>query len=151
MKIVGTQSPHVTGGQKQTKKTTEGSGDFKKLMDQAMYKDRASTVQDPKIIGGPIVEGIKPLVPTQLEPVKSAIGEIEKMLDRLDFYAEKLADESIRSHDLSPLLADMESGIKGLEEIRQNPNMPSELNDIVSDLLSTIGAEIEKFRRGDYL
>ena len=151
MKIAGTRGPHVTEVQKQTKRTAQGSGDFKKLMDQAMNKEKACVAQGPNIIGGPVVEGITPLRPSHLDPVKSAMGEIEKMLDRLDFYAEKLADESIRSDDLSPLLADMESGIKGLEEIRHNPNMPSKLNEIVSELLSTIGAEIEKFRRGDYL
>ncbi len=151
MKIVGTQGPHITESPKRAKETGNNSAGFKKVMEEVMNHAKSSTTKSPSILAGVSAQSITSLKPSCLDSINSTVSQVEVMLDRLDFYAEKLADEAIRADDLAPLMGELESDIKALEKIRANHNIPRGLDKIVSDLVVTIGAEIEKFRRGDYL
>jgi len=150
MKIIGTQGPHVTETSKQTAGSKSRKGDFKKIMEQAMNELRPNTAQAPDVMGTSMLGGLKPVGPTDSGPAKAAVIQVESMLNKLDYYANKLADHSIQISDLSPLMDDMESDIVVLEKMRSGSEIPPGLDKIVSDLVATITAEIEKFRRGDY-
>ena len=151
MKITGAHGPYVTHPSKQRTQGKSGKSEFEKIMEQAINGGRTSSTQAPNLMGVKVLEGLKPIGQIVSETTKVTVNQIESILDKLEYYASKLGDNSIQIGDLAPLMDDMESDIIVLEKMRSNSRIPSGLDKIASDLVATITAEIEKFRRGDYL
>ena len=89
-------------------------------------------------------------------PINSAekrylVDELEKTLDLVDFYALKLADSSMPARELNTLVDHIEEKLHTLQGMKSVPKIPEKLKPIISDMVITIGAEISKFKRGDYL
>ena len=150
MKIIGTQGPKLTEVAKQGKRADGMNGDFKKVMKEVMNKVQSNAPSTSNMVTTGLVQDPGMLKPIDPVPGEAVVGQVEVMLDKVDFYAEKLADPSIPITDLSPLMDDMQSGAMALENMITNGKVPPALNNIVSDLIATITSEVEKFRRGDY-
>jgi len=79
------------------------------------------------------------------------INSIKDTLDLVDFFAEKLKDSSISSDNLSPLVEELEDRLYLLKDMGESSTMDMGLKNILSNLATTMGVEIERFKRGDYL
>ena len=79
------------------------------------------------------------------------IGALGETLDLVDFYASKLGDSSLPASGLTPLIDHLEDRLKMLEDMESAAEIPEKMSSVLSDLKITIGTEIAKFRRGDYL
>ena len=78
------------------------------------------------------------------------VDELLETLDLVDFYSSKLADSSISSSGLTPLINHLEDRMEGLKGMESAPETSEKLRSVISDMVITIGAEVAKFKRGDY-
>ena len=157
MKIHKGQGPILHETNKNMHKVVAKEGDFKKIMDQVGF----SSGKREEITGGEnlgtVVGGIQILRGTEQikEPLnmaekKQVIERLQETLDLVDFYAAKLADSSLSVKGITPLISHLEERLEGLQNMESVPGMPEKLRPIISDMAITIGAEIAKFKRGDY-
>lgn len=146
-------------GKKATRnKTREHENDFQKIMEQI-----SSPVHRKESMGQ--VEGVRP-VHNGIEIVRAAekvqgpqeatgknevVGTLKETLDLVDFYSSRLADTSLHTGGLRPLIDHLEEKLDALRGVESSPDMPEKLRPVLSDLTITIGAEIERFKRGDYV
>ena len=157
MKVYEDQAPllHQTS-KKVTKKGTQ-ENDFQKIMDEKMVRFNSKDVQngpspiDPNISGVQILGGAQPIQnPPGAAVNQPALDEIQKALDLVDFYAEKLGNTSLPVTGLDPLVDHLEDRLAGLKDMASRPDLPDKLRPILSDVVMTMGTEIAKFKRGDY-
>jgi hypothetical protein len=156
MKII--EGPIIPQSQKKQPKTESGDGDFRKLMDQAV----GQAGQNPKPAStafGPDFppDGIQMTAsasdiskPTTVDEVRERLVTLEKTLDLLDFYANKLADTNLQLRELSPMIDHLEDRLVRLEEMTSSTALPDSLKALFDETMTVMGTEIAKFRRGDY-
>ncbi len=159
MKIFEGQGPKMEDIGKTRFKNESGGDDFRKIMDQLIsVQEPARSESSQSLNAVPNIEGI--INVNRINPVNSIIVSSEKklLLDSLrdtlnlvDFYAGKLADENIQSKDLTPLIEQLDGRLESLKIMGKGDNVPETLRPVITDMTVTIGAEIAKYRRGDYL
>ncbi|MBN1625125.1 MAG: hypothetical protein JW944_01260, partial [Deltaproteobacteria bacterium] len=132
--------------------------DFKKIMEQVSSAFEKKEPFANRENSGPVVNGISILHGTEYikEPLDVAgkdymIEELKETLNLVDFYASKLSDSSLPATGLTPLVNHLEDRMETLREIESAPGTPVKLKSIISDMTITIGAEIARFKRGDYV
>ena len=81
---------------------------------------------------------------------RKMIDALQETLDLVDFYAGKLGDSSKDVTGLEPLIGHLEDRLETLRQMGSAPGIPEKLSPVISDMTITIGAEIERFKRGDY-
>lgn len=93
-------------------------------------------------------------------PINGSIGPAEKdlllnslkeTLDLIDFYAGKLGDMSFPADNLSSLVDQLDNRLASIKDMSSMEGVPEQLKPVISDVAVTIGTEIERFRRGDYI
>ena len=158
MKISEGAGPIIPQSQKKKPKTESGDGDFRKLMDQAVGQPG----KNPKPAGtafGPEFppDGIQMTAsskdiskPTTVDEVRERLVTLEKTLDLLDFYADKLGDPTLQLKELSPMIDHLENRFVHLEEMNSSMALPDSLKTLFDETMTVMGTEIAKFRRGDY-
>jgi hypothetical protein len=158
MKVNEGQLLIVTKTPKRKSDAGTGGDDFRKIMEQADLEAQKAEAIPPKNITGP-VGGVQILEPIQrpeerLEVVpqsRALLRELEDTLDLVDFYSAKLGDSSLAADGLAALVDHLEERIEYMKGMGTNPDLPGTLRGILSDMLVTIGTEIAKFKRGDYV
>ena len=104
--------------------------------------------------------GIEPTLATNrtadillIPPVeeKEVISRLEKFLDTLEEYSEKLSNHDFTPKDISLLISKLESEKEELNVISETITDNNELKGILDDALIRSTAEVIKFNRGDYL
>lgn len=158
MKILEGQGPKIEEIGKTKFKNESAGDDFKKIMDQLTSIQEANRSEPAHSLNAvPNIEGI--INVNRINPVNSIIVSSEKklLLDSLsetlnlvDFYAGKLADENIPAKDLTPLIEQLDGRLESLKVMSKGDSLPETLKPVINDMTVTIGAEIEKYRRGDY-
>jgi hypothetical protein len=136
-------------------KNNDGS-DFQKIMDEM-----SSGIENKGIAPGqnnlpPVDNGIQIIhgvekINGDLSAKEKIVNDLQNTLDMVDFYSKKLADSSMSASDLDPLVSHLEDRMGTLKDLESSSDTPEKVRPVISDMVITIGAEIAKFRRGDYL
>ncbi len=157
MKVYEDQAPLLHQTSKKAIKKGVRENDFQKIMDEKTVRYNSKDVQnlpskiDPNISGVQILRGAQPIQnPPEAAANQPVLDEIQKTLDLVDFYAEKLGNTSLPVTGLDPLVNHLEGRLEGLKDMASRPDLPDKLRPILSDVVMTMGAEIAKFKRGDY-
>ncbi len=79
------------------------------------------------------------------------VDRVEKYLDLLDEYRQKLANPQVTLKDIYLLINEMEVGKQSLIPVLNSLPDGDGLKDILNQTLMTSSLEIIKFNRGDYL
>ena len=156
MKIYGSQDLILQQVGKKREKNASVENEFQKIMDQINYQPEKEETAPP-LENSPVMTGISIV---QTEPIhgQSAYIDKEKLVETLketiniiDFYAGKLADSTISAEGLTPIINHLEERLGTLQNMESAPDIPEKLRPVISDMSITIGSEIARFRRGDYL
>ena len=142
--------------QGKTKKTTNSdAGSFQQIMDQLASGSESDktlpvNINPVQIIGGPA--GVLPVNGLSETPEKDMLlDSLKDTLNLVDFYAGKLADESFPAEDLSSLVDQLDERLASIKDMSSVEGVPEKLKPVISDVAVTIGTEIERYRRGDYI
>jgi len=100
--------------------------------------------------------GVEPVFPLQLQRLstidKHTIVEgIENVLDLLDDYQRKLADQTVTLKDIHPLISAIEHENQNLKPLLNKLREGDELKQILNQTLVTTSLEVIKFNKGDYI
>ncbi len=155
MKISDIQRLLIEQQGKVNKSRNTDAGSFQQIMDQV-------TSQTP--INNTLPLSINPVQiidkPAATAPVDGAsetsgkdmvLGSLKDTLDLIDFYAGKLGDSSFPTENLSSLVDQLDDRLTAIKGMSSAEDMPEKLKPVVSDIAVTLGTEIERFRRGDYV
>ena len=82
---------------------------------------------------------------------KEAISRLEKFLDIMEEYSEKLNNLNFTQKDISPLISKIEAEQRDLSVIAESFEGNNELKGLLDAALIRSTAEVIKFNRGDYL
>jgi hypothetical protein len=158
MKILEGQGPKIEDIGKTKIKNESAGDDFKKIMDQLISVQETKRSEPAQSLNAvPNIESI--INVNRINPVNSiqSSGEKMRLLDSLsetlnlvDFYAVKLADENVPVKDLTPLVEELDARLESLKVMSNGDSLPETLKPVINDMTVTIGAEIAKYRRGDY-
>ena len=158
MKINEGQGPLLPPKARTGPKKGSDVNDFQKIMNQTNSRiDHRSGVAG-KEIPDSIPGGVQILQgtsrsggPDNIPDKKQLLKDLKETLDVVDFYAQKLGDASLSANGLTPLIGHLEDRLGMLNEMASSPHTPENMKPVVSDMVITIGTEIAKFRRGDYV
>ncbi len=135
-----------------------GGDDFQKIMDQVASGQNAAksdSLQSSNAV--PNMEAVlnmNRMAPVNMMPVsqekRELLDSLNDTLNLIDFYAGRLGDKNIPAKDLESLVEQLDNRLESLRVIGEGSSVPEALRPVISDMTLTIGAEIEKFRRGDY-
>lgn len=153
MKIYEHQGVLLDQTSKNNRKNVSEKNDFQAVMDQitssstdTQNNNIASNIEMPFINSTGIVIKEDPV-----SGKEDVLNGLKDTLDLIDFYAEKLSDTSLSTNSLSPLVEQLEERLGMLKEMGSSDQTDDRLKTIISDAATTMGVEIEKFKRGDYL
>ena len=82
---------------------------------------------------------------------KEAISRLEKFLDIMEEYSEKLNNPNFTPKDISPLISKIESEQRDLSVLAESFDKNNGLKGLLDAALIRSTTEIIKFNRGDYL
>jgi hypothetical protein len=157
MKVFEGQGPILQQVQKKGHRKEAGESDFQRLMDQTRFQadkggdGRVQRPLEPALDGIQILRGAEKVeAPEATFEKEKVMGALQETLDLVDFYADKLADSSLPITGINPLVDHLEERMETLRGMESTPGLPEKLRPLISDVVITIGTEIEKFRRGDY-
>ena len=128
---------------------------FQQIMDQMASGTETGKTLPANINPVQIIDG-----PAGTLPINAMGGSSEKdllldslkgTLDLVDFYAGKLADKSFPAENLSSLVDQLDERLESIKGMSSMEGVPDKLKPVISDIAVTIGTEIERFRRGDYI
>jgi len=140
------------------KKNLSIKTDFQSIMNQLTTTSSNQESNASSIVPGPIVSGTG--IVFKADPIDSSsemvnkeqvVAGLKDTLDLVDHYAKKLADSSLSSDSLSPLVKELEQRMEALKDMGSAADANDKLKSIISDVTSTMGVEIERFKRGDYV
>jgi len=152
MKIYDRQSVLFNQTDKNDRKNISEKNDFQTIMDKITASSSSRENNAAANIQLPFANGVGIIL--KEDPVgdkREVLSGLKDTLDLVDFYAEKLADSSIPSDNLSPLVDQLEQRMDILKEMGTSSQIDDRLKTIISDVATTMGVEIERFKRGDYL
>ena len=82
---------------------------------------------------------------------KEAISRLEKFLDIMEEYSEKLNNPNFTPKDISPLISKIESEQRDLRVLAESFDKNNGLKGLLDAALIRSTTEVIKFNRGDYL
>ena len=82
---------------------------------------------------------------------KEAISRLEKFLDIMEEYSEKLNNPNFTPKDISTLISKIESEQRDLSVLAESFDKNNELKGLLDAALIRSTTEVIKFNRGDYL
>lgn len=159
-KIDHIQPGQVGQPQESSKPGSKTSGDFAKLLDEALglqgqgaSKVTATTQSMPGVESvAPKSQVNPPDAPQGLSDLqREGVERAEKALTLLEQYAERLGQPDLSLKELQPSLTALEQEAKGLAEVADRLEPDDALHGIVQGVLMRVAAESVKFNRGDYL
>ncbi|MGD9160932.1 MAG: hypothetical protein PVG39_21115 [Desulfobacteraceae bacterium] len=155
MKINESQRALLEQQGKINKNRNTDADSFQKIMDQVTSgtetnKTLPVNINPVQILNGP--EGVIPVNESfNMSEKDLLLGSLKETLDLVDFYAGKLADESFPVENLSSLVDQLDERLASIKDMSSMEGVPEKLKPVITDVAVTIGTEIERFRRGDYI
>jgi hypothetical protein len=142
----------------QNKKNAVEKNDFQSILDKINSTTFNKEAAVPSNAQTQVINSIGMLINTTPAYGSSVTGAKEQVLTGLkdtlnlvDQYAQKLADTSLPSKSLSPLVEQLEQNMDALKDMSTAAGVDDKLKSIITDVTGTVGVEIAKFKRGDYL
>lgn len=158
MKVHEGQGPKIGDIGRVNSKNGSAGDDFKKIMDQLTSGQevlQSSSKSLDAVSNIDSIIGVNRINPVNMVPVSHEKGmlldSLRDTLDLIDFYSNKLGDGNVPSKDLTPLIEELDGRLESLKIISEGDNVPDALKPVISEMRITIGTEIERFRRGDYI
>jgi hypothetical protein len=158
MKIYEHQGLKFNPIDKQNKKSGVEKSDFQSIMDGITSQTTgngstaSSNIQTPAIGGLDMIFSAASIQANDKAGAKEQIlTSLKNTLDLVDYYSQKLADTSLSSDRLSPLVEQLEQSMDALKDLSATAGEDEKLKSIITDITGTVGVEIEKFKRGDYI
>lgn len=153
MKIYEHQGVIFNQTDKSNKKNISEKNSFQSVMDQVTS---SSVNKENNVHAGtqmPFANGVGLVIEEKsiIENKEDVLTNLKDTLYLVDFYAEKLANSSISSDNLFPLVEQLEERLSILKEMESSVDMNDKLKTIISEVTTMMGTEIERYRRGDYL
>jgi len=135
------QRPKISPGQNPT--------GFQKVFDD-LLQNQTQDVAAPSSSPHPI--NSTPLTANAIEalPVKTDLEAMERFVDSLDAYQQRLADPACSLRDLEPVLGRLEKAQRHLSDVSEKTPADSPLKNIIKEGLVTATLEISRFRSGIY-
>ncbi len=154
MKVDEGLGSHLQEALKKADNKETKQGEFQKVMNQVISRDDRG--QDIPIQNHPVPVTHGVLIGEGVTEVKDGakmrvLEGIQEALDIIDFYAAKLGDPSKPISTMGPLITHLREKMEGLQGLVSEPGVPERLRPLISETLLTIGTEIAKFERGDYI
>jgi hypothetical protein len=141
---------------KVNKNKNNEAGSFQQIMEQLTARPETGRSLPLNINPVQIIDGSSGIIP--MSGAVSASNEktmlldsLKDTLDLIDFYAGKLEDTSFPAEDLSSLVDQLDDKLATIKGMSSMKGIPEKLKPVISDIAVTMGTEIERFRRGDYL
>ena len=157
MKVYEGLGPLFQQDNKGVNKKGENGSDFQQIMEGINSKTDPAEMKPGIEDIGPVDGGVRILHGAEqvggsqkVDKELPFVSELQEILDLVDFYSSKLADSSISSSGLTPLISHLEDRIEGLRSMESSSETPEKLRSVISDMVITIGSEVAKFKRGDY-
>jgi hypothetical protein len=158
MKIHEGHGPKMENTGMVKSKNGHAGSDFKKIMDQVASGQEVKQSDSQNLNAVPNVDsiiGINRIHPVNTVPVshekRLLLDSLRDTLDLIDFYADKLGNGNIPAEDLTPLIERLDDRLESLKIISEGDNVPDEMKPVISEMRISIGTEIERFKRGDYI
>ncbi|MDM7919702.1 MAG: hypothetical protein QUS12_11110 [Methanosarcina sp.] len=131
------------------------AGSFQQIMDQLTSRPETGKALPLSINPVQIINGPAGIIPMNGQPDSNEksmlLDSLKDTLDLIDFYAGKLSDTSLPAEDLTSLVDQLDEKLADIKGISSMEGIPDRLKPVISDIAVTMGTEIERFRRGDYL
>ena len=159
MKITESNRVLLEQQSKINKSENSESGSFQQIMDQVTSKNEAAASPIPPAAINPVqfidpasgVMGIDSIVPTGSAEKNELLDSLKETLDLVDFYAGKLEDDSFPAENLTSLVDQLDERLTSIKDMAAQEGVPDKLKPVLTDMAASIGSEIERFRRGDYI
>jgi hypothetical protein len=131
------------------------SDSFQHIMDKMTSSAEINKTLPVNINPVQIIDGSAGVLPINGSAVSTEKNQIldslKETLDLVDFYTGKLADDSFPAENLSSLIDQLDERLATIKDMSSMEGVPEKLKPIISDVAVTIGTEVERFRRGDYI
>ena len=135
-----------------TKPSSKASGpDFASKLSQAIGQDQtapAAGLKDDSLAALTQSASVGKIMASEMT---RPIGQVEKMLGKLDEYTKALADPNQNLKQVSILVKDLEDQAASLHEASQNLPEGHAVKDLMNRTSVVATVEAIKFRRGDYV
>ncbi len=155
MKIHESQRVLLEQQGKINKNKNTDTGSFQQIMDQLTSSNETKKTLPVNINPVQIIDGPAGTLPINgsFEPAEKdmVLDSLKETLNLIDFYAGKLADDSFPAENLSSLVDQLDERLASIKDMSSMEGVPEKLKPVISDVAVTIGTEIERFRRGDYI
>jgi len=150
MKITLCEISKSAGDQKIKKNETTTGNKFDQILHQTINKSSSS--EDHKMTLPPLQN----IASTRFDLISNMdkaqnIKRVEKFLDVLENYQNKLEDSAVTLKDMSHLVTHMKSEIENMLPFLNSLPDEDGMKDILNTALVTSTVEVMKFNRGDYL
>ena len=158
MKIYENQGVLLEQQKKVNKNQNADTDSFQKIMDQmtATETNNASSSLPLNINPVQIIDstaGVASVNGIMSDPTEKSmlLDSLKETLDLVDFYAGKLSDKSFPAESLTSLVDQLDDRLESIKMMSSEEGVPEGLKPVIDDMAVTIGTEIERFRRGDYI
>ncbi|MFZ0243755.1 MAG: hypothetical protein WAL90_19100 [Desulfobacterales bacterium] len=135
---------------KTRRETTAATPDFQAILKQTVegLGDRrpADAISGP--FGPPTVRAL--IMPAADTPLPLT-DRLDRLVDQLEHYRQKLADPQVSLKSIEPLVIDIAAAAQKLAPDLTPADRTDSLNDILKRALVTASVEITRFNRGEYL
>ncbi|MCU0560760.1 MAG: hypothetical protein MUD16_11290 [Desulfobacterales bacterium] len=125
-----------------------GAGGFGDILKQVLGEAPAAQAEPGAAISLPAALPVRPVDPA---PAAAAADRVERVLDLLEAYRQKLVDPRADLKALDGAVREVEKGVAELKPAFSRLPESDGLKEIVNRALVAASVEIVKFRRGDYL
>ncbi len=131
------------------------AGSFQQIMEQLTSRPETGRSLPLNINPVQIINGPAGIIPVNGQPDSTEktmlLDTLKGTLDLIDFYAGRLSDTSLPAEDLTSLVDKLDEKLSDIKGLSSMEGIPDRLKPVISDIAVTMGTEIERFRRGDYL
>ena len=138
-------------------RNTDNEGSFQQIMDQIASNGETTKKTLPLNINPvQIIESTTSVnhvnqLESETNIKNTLLDSLKETLDLVDFYVGKLGDTSFPAENLTSLIDQLDDKLMTIKNISSEESLPEQLRPVVSDIAVTIGSEIERYRRGDYI
>jgi hypothetical protein len=144
-------TPHLSGVDHQRPKISSGPNPtgFQKVFDD-LLQNQTQGVTAPSTSAHAINPTFLTANAIETLPLKTGLQAMERLIDSLDAYQQRLADPDCSLRDLEPVLGRLEKAHRQLSDVSEKTSAESPLQDIINEGLVTATMEISRFRSGIY-
>ena len=149
MKLVPTTPTPPAEGQTPKKTSGKTTGGFQQVLETAIGEKTAPSGAPTRAhpVAVPSIPGLDAAGAMQ---AASGVQRMERFIDALDAYQQRLADPRCPLRDIATAVERLESEQRHLERLSESASLDQTLGTLVNEGLVTATLEIHRFRSGAY-